>query len=142
MRLFASICLAATFAMVTTAGAQTRPAAKHAAAAAAAPASSVDSDARCLLGMAALSNATDQNSARAGQIGVIYFAGRVSARDPGFDFARLRVMASGLNAQTMQAELQQTCGPMLNTAMQKLQAALASPPTATTPATPPPAPQH
>jgi hypothetical protein len=143
MRLIASLCLVATCALVTTAEAQTRPAAPAARrAAAAAPASSLDSDARCLLGMAALSNATDQNSARAGQIGVIYFAGRVSARDPGFDFARLRTMASGMNAQTMQTELQQTCGPMLNTVMQKLQAALESPPKASAPGAPPPAPQH
>jgi hypothetical protein len=92
--------------------------------------------------MAALSNASDQNSARAGQIGVVYFAGRVSARDPGFDFSRLRTMASGMNAQSMQAELQQTCGPMLNTVMQKLQAALSSPSASSAPAAPPPAPQR
>ncbi len=116
MRLFASICLAATLSLATAAEAQT-----------AAP-SLTDSDARCLLAMAALSNSTDQNAARFGQAGVVYFAGRIGARNPNFNFAGLRTLATTMNQQTAQTELQQHCGPMFDNAMQSLQTALGPPP--------------
>jgi hypothetical protein len=122
MRLLAPICLAATLTVVTAAEAQT------------ATPSLAESDARCLLAMAALSNSSDQNAARFGQAGVVYFAGRVGARDPNFNFTRLKTMAATMNSQIAQNELQQRCGPMLNSALSNLQAALAPPPSATTPA--------
>lgn len=125
MRLLASICLAATLPFATAAAAQP------------ATPSPTESDARCLLAMAALSNSSDQAAAHAGQVGVIYFAGRVAARDPNFNFARLRTLATTMTPQSTQAELQQRCGPLLNTAMQGLQAALA-PPAPAAPAAPAP----
>lgn len=129
MRLFASICLAATIPLVTAAQAQpTTP-------------SPTTSDARCLLAMAALSNSNDQNAAHFGQAGVIYFAGRLGARDPSYNFARLHSLAATMNSQMAQTELKERCGPALNNAMQSLQAALAPPaspsPAPGTPAAPP-----
>jgi hypothetical protein len=128
MRLSASICVAATLALATSAQAQPRTP------------SPTDSDARCLLAMVALSNSSDQNAARMGQAGVVYFAGRLSVREPTFNFARLKPMAATMNPQSAQADLQQHCGPLLNTAIRNLQSAL-SPPAAQSPApAAPPAP--
>ena len=131
MRLLAAICVAATLPLAAAAEAQ--PAAT----------SPADPDARCLLTMAALSNSSDQNASHFGQAGVIYFAGRVGARDPNFNFSRLPAMAAAMTSETAQTELKQRCGPMLNSAMQSLQAALAPPksqsppPAPAKPATPP-----
>lgn len=114
MRLFIfALCAAAAFA--STAGAQ--PAA-----------ASSSEDARCLLDMVALTNASDPDAQHAGQDGVVFFTGRISARDPGFDFSRLKAMAQGMNPQTAGAELQQKCGPLVQRYMQQVEAALSGPP--------------
>jgi hypothetical protein len=99
-------------------------------------ASSSAEDAKCLLDMVALSNSSTPEAQRAGQEGVVFFVGRISAHDPGFDFARLKAMSQSLNAQTAQTELQQKCGPMIQRYMQQLETAL-SPPAA--PGSAPPA---
>ena len=75
MRLFI-VTLCATAAVASVASAQ--PAASPSA-----------DDAKCLLDMVALSNSSAQGAQRVGQEGVIFFVGRISAHDPGFDFARL-----------------------------------------------------
>jgi len=107
-------------------------------AAAAQPAPPAD-DAVCLLDMVALSNSSNPEAQRAGQEGVLFFVGRISAHTPGFDFSRLKTMAATMNAQAAQAALQQTCGPLLQNYMQKLDAALSPPASAPAPApaTPP-----
>lgn len=84
-------------------------------------------DARCLLAMVALSNSDDPNQQRMGQGGAIYFMGRIAGRDPNFDFATLRSMATTLDLKAAQADLQQHCGPMFNKSMQQVADALASP---------------
>lgn len=125
MRLLPAALFAAIFA--STAAAHAQPS----------PTSPAMEDARCLLEMAALTNSKDPNAQHLGQEGVIYFTGRVAARDPNFDFARLKPLAATLNAQSAQTDLQQRCGPMFNKSMQQLEAALAPPAAG---ATPPPAP--
>jgi hypothetical protein len=84
-------------------------------------------EAKCLLDMVALSNSSTPEAERAGEDGVMFFVGRISARDPGFDFTRLKAMASSMNAQVAQSELQQKCGPMVQRYMQQFETALASP---------------
>lgn len=122
MRLFI-VTLCAAAALATAASAQ--------------PAASPSTqDAKCLLDMVALSNASNAEAQRAGQDGVVFFVGRISAHDPSFDFARLKTMAQGLNPQTAQTELQQTCGPMVQRYMQQLETAL-SPPAPPSSSTPP-----
>jgi hypothetical protein len=91
------------------------------------PASPALDDARCILVMMSLANSTDTNAQRFGQDGVAFFTARVAAFDPGFDFTRLKSLAASMDAQAAQTALQQRCGPMLQTTMQKLEAALASP---------------
>jgi hypothetical protein len=129
MRFLTSTCLAASLTLATAAGAQ--PAANSPTAA----------DARCLLAMVALSNATDQNQQRLGQGGIIYFMGRIDGRDPNFDFGSLRAMAAKMDMKTAQTDLQQHCGPMFNKSMQAVATALAPPagtaPPAARPAAPP-----
>jgi hypothetical protein len=109
---------------------------------AAAP-SGVTQDARCLMIMGALTGSKDQNAAMEAQFGVAYFAGRIKARDPSFNFgARLPAVAAGMNGQPMQAEANR-CGPMVVEALQQLDAAqksFAPPPGATGQAKPPAAP--
>lgn len=90
-------------------------------------------DARCLLAMVALSNSDDPNQQRMGQGGAIYFMGRIAGRDPNFDFATLRSMATTLDLKAAQADLQQHCGPMFNKSMQQVADALAPPPGANAP---------
>lgn len=106
------------------------PAAAAAQGAASSPATA---DARCLLAMVALSNSTDQNASRMGQMGVFYFAGRVKAHEPNYDFARLKPIAAAMTQQTAQTEVQR-CGAMVESSMQQLQTALAPPPGAKPPA--------
>ena len=122
MRLFI-VTLCATAAVASVASAQ--PAATPSA-----------DDAKCLLDMVALSNSSEPEAQRAGQGGVVFFVGRISARDPGFDFARLKTMGQNMSAQTVQAELQQKCGPLVQRYMQQLQTALSpsAPPASTPPA--------
>ena len=83
--------------------------------------------------MVALSNDSQPEAQRAGQEGVLFFAGRISAHDPSFDFVRLKTMADSMNPQTAQTELQQTCGPMVQRYMQQVEVAL-SPPSTPSPA--------
>lgn len=94
-------------------------------AAVAAPAASggVAADARCLMTMAAMSSSTDQARARTAQVGVIFFAGRVKALDPSYDFGtKLKTVATGMTRETINAEAQR-CGPILVSALQELDAA-------------------
>jgi hypothetical protein len=101
-------------------------------AAAAAPAASaaVAGDARCLMTMAALSSSSDQTRARTAQVGVIYFAGRIKAQDPSYDFgSQLKTVATSLNRDTLNAEAQR-CGPLLVETLRQLDAAQKSSPQA------------
>jgi hypothetical protein len=82
-------------------------------------------DARCLLAMVALSNSTNPNDQAYGQVGVVYFMGRIAARDPGFDFASLRALAGTMDAKSVHADLQQSCSPMFQKSMAQLADALA-----------------
>jgi hypothetical protein len=119
LRLFiVTLCAAAAVASVASA----QPAASPSA-----------DDAKCLLVMVALSNSSEPQAQRAGQAGVAFFVGRISAHDPRFDFARLKAMGQNLNAQTAQTELQQKCGPLVQRYMQQLQSALAPAPPASAP---------
>jgi hypothetical protein len=94
---------------------------------------SADSDARCLLAMAALANTgNDQNAKGFGQAGVIYFTGRL-AHDPNFDFGRLKTLIGTMDMKQAQAELEQHCAPEFQRSMQQMQAALAPPKAATQP---------
>ena len=122
--------------------------------AAPAPAAAVNpntADVRCLLTMTAV--ASNKERQQAGQVGVYFFAGRLSARSPGFDLAAaVKAEAPTLGPQQLQAELQR-CGPLVAAAAQKTQTAINSlrPPGAPAPApagspppaasTPPPAPK-
>ena len=115
MRLIAITLFTAGLAFASAANAQTS--------AAAAP----SEDARCLLDMVALANAGSAETQQIGRDGVAFFTGRISAREPGFDFGRLKTMAQTLNPQTAQTELQQRCGPMLQKYMQQLVTALGPP---------------
>jgi hypothetical protein len=114
-----------------------------AASAPAAPAGSsgAAADARCLMAMAAFSGASDQNTARMAQAGVLYFAGRIKAQDPSYNLGvQLKNVAASMTPQMMQTEAQQRCGPMLIEAMHELDAAqqaLAPPPAAGGAAKPP-----
>jgi phosphate-selective porin len=122
LRLF-SVTLFATAAIASVTSAQ--PAASPAA-----------DDAKCLLDMVALSNASAPEAQHAGQAGVAFFVGRISAHDPAFDFARLKAMGQNMNAQTAETDLQQKCGPMMQRYLQQLQTALSPP---APPASAPPA---
>jgi hypothetical protein len=82
-------------------------------------------DERCLLAMVALSNSTDPNEQAFGQVGTVYFMGRIAAQDPGFDFAQLRAMAATMDAKSAEADLRQNCGPMFQKSMAQLTDALA-----------------
>jgi hypothetical protein len=73
--------------------------------------------------MAAMSSSTDQARARTAQVGVIFFAGRVKAQDPSYDFGtKLKALATGMTRETITAEAQR-CGPILVSALQELDAA-------------------
>jgi hypothetical protein len=105
---------------------------------AAAPVSKADTgvtgDVRCLLVMTAL--ASNKERQQAGQVGVYFFAGRISARAPGYDLtSAVKAQAPTLGPQQLQAELQR-CGPIVAAASQGAQAAIASlrPPGAPAPA--------
>lgn len=91
--------------------------------AAAAASAGAAQDARCLMTMAALTSSTDANKARTAQAGVIYFAGRVKAEDPSYDFGvKLKTVAAGMNRETLVAEAQR-CGPILMAALRELDTA-------------------
>ena len=103
-------------------------------------------DVRCMLTMAAISgNKTNQPQAG---LGMFYFAGRIKAQNPAFNFATdLKPVAAKMTQPDFEAELKR-CGPMVVAVMQSLQAAQASfgpppqpagaaPPKAPAPQTPP-----
>jgi hypothetical protein len=140
MRAF-SLPLIAAFALAAAAPASAATALK---AAAPAPAAKADTgimgDVRCLLVMTAL--ASNKERQQAGQVGVYFFVGRISARAPGFDLtSAVKAQAPTLGPQQLQAELQR-CGPMVATAAQNTQAAITSlrPPGAPAPVPAAPAP--
>jgi len=83
----------------------------------------VTADARCLMTMAALASVQDETRARLGQAGVVFFAGRIKAREPGYNFAtRLKPVADSLNGESVQSEAQR-CGPLVVDALKELRAA-------------------
>lgn len=87
-------------------------------------AAGVTGDVRCMLTMAALSN-NKSNQPQAG-LGIFYFAGRIKAQSPNFNFAtELKPVAAKMTPPDFEAELKR-CGPMLSSVMQGLQAAQAS----------------
>jgi hypothetical protein len=122
MRLLAVTACALSLASATAAAAQP------------APAPQTVEDAHCLLAMVALSNASDATAQHFAQGGIIFFTGRLAARDPNFDFNRLKSMAATMDAQSAQTDLQR-CGPMFQNAMKQLDTALGGP--AAPPSTPP-----
>lgn len=96
-------------------------------------------DVRCMLTMAALSG-NKANQPQAG-LGIFYFAGRIKAQAPAFNFATdLKPVAAKMAPADFEAELKR-CGPMVVSVMQGMQAAQASmaPPAGAQPpaATPP-----
>ena len=90
------------------------------------------SDVRCLLTMAALSgNKANQPQA---SLGLFYFAGRVKAQAPAFNFATdLKPVATKMAPADYEAELKR-CGPMVVSVMQGMQASFGPPPGAQPPA--------
>lgn len=84
----------------------------------------VTGDVRCMLTMAAISN-NKANQPQAG-LGMFYFAGRIKAQNPAFNFATdLKPVATKMTQPDFEAELKR-CGPMVVSVMQGLQAAQAS----------------
>jgi hypothetical protein len=102
------------------------PLAAVAATTAAPAAGGVSDDARCLMTMAAFTSAKDPNTASSAQFGVAYFAGRIKARDPSFNFGqRLKAVAASMNGQNLQAEADR-CGTLVVEALRELQVAQGS----------------
>jgi hypothetical protein len=85
-------------------------------------------DARCALEMVVLSNSTDPDAQHFGQGGVTYFVGRLSVREPNFDFQRLKTLGATLDPKSVESDLQQRCSPIFQASMRKLESALAPPP--------------
>ena len=86
--------------------------------------SAVTGDVRCMLTMAAVSG-NKANQPQAG-LGLFYFAGRIKAQNPAFNFATdLKPTAVKMTQPDFEAELKR-CGPMVVSVMQSLQAAQAS----------------
>lgn len=93
---------------------------------AAAPASGVSGDARCLMTMAALTASKDPKQAQLATVGVAYFTGRVKAQDPSFNFAtRLKPVAAEMTRAALTSEAQR-CGPLLTASLRELDSALQS----------------
>ena len=81
-------------------------------------------DVRCFLTMAALT----QNKANQPQatIGLFYFAGRIKAQAPAFNFGTdLKPIAAKMTKPDLEADVKR-CGPMVQSVVQDLQAAQAS----------------
>ena len=94
----------------------------HKPAAAAAAPTGAASDVRCLLSMTVLSQ--DKQRQQAAQVGVYYFAGRLSARGAGFDLvSAAKAEAPRLGPADFQAELKR-CGTMIEASSRAVQAAL------------------
>lgn len=92
-------------------------------ASAAASAGAAASDARCLMTMAALTTSKDEARARTAQAGVIYFAGRVKADDPTYNFSlKLKAVAAAMGPESIASEAQR-CGPILVSSLRELDAA-------------------
>lgn len=109
--------------LVLGAGLALAPLAAFAAAPAAGHSAGVAADARCLMTMAALTSSPDQTRARTAQVGVIFFAGRIKAQDPSYDFGtRLKAVATSMTRETVAAEAQR-CGPILVDTLKELDAA-------------------
>jgi hypothetical protein len=92
---------------------------------------SANDDARCLLTMVALSH--DEKYVRLAQAAIPFFAGRIRAQDPNYNFANLKTVAAGFKQEELQGEAQR-CGPMAVDALNSLSAALAPPASAKAPA--------
>jgi hypothetical protein len=105
-------------------------------AAPAAAGAAIEADARCMLTMAALAaQTTDDKRQESARIAVGFFAGRVKARDPGYDFTtRLKPLAARLDRPHLETELKR-CGPLVQAPMTQLEAAFRalSPPAASKP---------
>jgi hypothetical protein len=90
---------------------------------AAAAAVAAASDARCLMTMAALTTSKDESRARTAQAGVIYFAGRVKADDPSYNFSvKLKAVAAAMGPESIASEAKR-CGPILINSLRELDAA-------------------
>ena len=99
------------------------PLAAVAATTAAPAAGGVSDDARCLMTMAAFTGDKDTNTASTAQLGVLYFAGRIKAQNPGYNLAtQLKGVAAGMNGQPLKAEADR-CGPMVLSVLRELEAA-------------------
>lgn len=109
-------------------------------AAALAQPATVTADARCLLAMAAFSSsAADPRQKELGQLGVVFYAGRITRIDPAYDFpVELRRLEPGMDLKAIQAEAKR-CGPPVVQMLQKVSASF--PHKAPPPATPKPAPK-
>lgn len=95
----------------------------------------VSQDERCLITMAAM--ASTPKYAQIGNPGVIFFASRLSAEQPSYDFAsRLKVLAGQMGPKELSAEAQR-CAPMVIKTLQALQAAQQSLPHRPAAAAPP-----
>jgi len=129
MRAFSALLLAALLGPAAVSPVLAAPASTHkakapAAASAGAAATGVTADVRCLMTMIAIGQ--DKTKTQAAQSGVYFFFGRINERAPGFDLgAAMRAQAPTLDGPALQAEARR-CGPMVQTASQGLQTALAS----------------
>lgn len=85
----------------------------------------LESDVRCIIVMAALTQ--DKQRQQAGVIGAHFFAGRVSARAPGVNLTEaIRAEEAKMRRDELPAELQR-CGPIVQAAVQALQASFQAP---------------
>ena len=86
--------------------------------------SSVKSDVRCMLTMSAVQGTPEQK--QAAQMGVYFFAGRLRAQNPSFDYATaLRNEAAQMKVSDFQAALT-PCGNQVKAVIQSLAAAQAA----------------
>jgi len=133
MRCLSTILITATLAAAPAmAAAAAPPAARPPAGKSARPGSPGESDGRCLLSMAMLSQ--DKQRQQAANIGVYFFAGRLSAR--GVDVqAAVREAETKMVPQQIPAELQR-CGPLVEASMRSLQQTFGQKPGAQAPAAP------
>jgi hypothetical protein len=107
--------------------------------AALAQAATTTSDARCLLSMVAFSSVSKEPDAKeVGKMAVMYYASRITLREPNYDFAaQLRQLEKTMDGPTLQAEAMR-CGPPALEVLKSLSVAFAAstPPPAATPSKP------
>jgi hypothetical protein len=116
-----AVAAVALLAAASPAAAQRAPARPPAAAA---PATGVTGDVRCLLTMGAL--ASNKANQQAATLGVYFFEGRISARSPGLDLtSALKTEAGRMGPPELQAEAKR-CAAIVQQAAQALQSAQAS----------------